>query len=202
VQAAREDPACHGLISVGMLGEGLDLPYLHIAVLHRPYQSFPITLQFVGRVCRMCGQYERSAKLLAIPHQVEQHTRALYESDVSWSDLIAEISDAAVDQERERRHFAAETWLSNGPDRRVSIHTLRPSFAVTVYRVNPEHVDLNTDPKLPSGTRLVESFHSVDRSWRVLITNRDGRPTWSTSDAIVDSVYELTISDDHSCEVH
>jgi len=193
ISRAREDDQCHGLIAVGMLGEGLDLPVLQIAVLHSPYQSFPITLQFIGRICRMSGKQKNTAKLLAIPDEIQEHTQGLYELDANWVDLIPDLADAAVGIEQTRRRFAREHWDITTRARQVSVHTLRPFFAVAVYQVTGASVDITCDPRLTKGTYLLQSFLSDDKKWRVLITRTIAKPIWTSSDALLDVNYDLLI---------
>jgi hypothetical protein len=189
------DEGCDGLISVGMLGEGLDLPVLRVAVMHRPHQSFPVTLQFIGRICRATGSEGATAKLLAIPEDVQEHTRGLYELDANWAKLIPNLSDAAVGREQARRRFTAELVPSRHANK-VSVHTLRPSFAVTVYQVEGDTLDLSPDPELPANIELFQSEHSVshgDQEWRVLITRSAGRPVWTTSESLLEVRYGLLV---------
>ncbi len=184
---------CHGLISVGMLGEGLDLPVLRVAVMHRPHQSFPITLQFIGRICRVSDQREGAAKLIAIPDEIQEHTQGLYELDANWAELIPDLADAAVGQEQARRRFARQRWEVTTSAREVSIHTLRPSFSVAVYEVLSDKVSITRDPQFGESVSLRQSFVSDDKKWRVLITKTIVKPTWTTSDSLLDIVHDLLI---------
>ncbi len=193
---AAQDDTCHGLICVGMLGEGLDLPALRIAVMHEPHQSFPVTLQFIGRVCRTSGAAPHTAKLLAIPEDIQDHTKGLYEADANWAKLIPNLADAAVEKEQRRRIFVEQRLPSRDEAGDVSMLTLRPSFSVVVYDGKGESADISAIPKLSSGTHLVQSSHSPLRDgkeWRVLITRSIGRPAWTTSDALLDVNSDLHI---------
>jgi len=191
IQKVRERK-CDGLLAVGMLGEGLDLPGLRIAVLHRPYQSFPITLQLVGRICRT-QEGEGTAKLLAIPEEVQEHTQGLYDLDANWVELIPNLADAAVEEERARRQFAKEEWDATTRAGQVSVHTLRPFFSVAAYETADCDLAITRNPKLAKGSQIFQSFLSDDRKWRVLIARTVAKPLWTTSDSLVDVNYDLLI---------
>jgi len=193
IKRAREEESCHGLIAVGMLGEGLDLPDLGIAVLHNPYHSFPITLQFIGRICRVSDRQQGPAKLLAIPQEVEEHTRGLYDLDANWAELIPHLADAAVGLEKDRRRFVSDRWPLVTAAREVSVHTIRPAFSVTVYRIGGTSVDVSSDPQLSGDTQVFQSFVSRDGSWRILITRTITKPLWTTSDVLQEVGYDLFI---------
>lgn len=196
IKRAAEDDNCHGLICVGMLGEGLDLPALRIAVMHEPHRSFPITLQFIGRICRTSGQQGDTAKLLAIPDEVEEHTRALYQADANWAVLIPGLADAAVGREKARRQFVKDHWDPASQVGQVSVHTLRPSFSVAVYQAEDQGTGLAVEPAVGGDTELVQSLHSGvsdSKEWRVLITRSVGRPPWTTSDSLLDANHDLHI---------
>lgn len=192
IQKATQNDDCHGLISVGMLGEGLDLPVLKIAVMHTPHQTFPVTLQFIGRICRTTENVEGNSKLIAIPEDVQEHTKGLYELDANWAELIPELTDAAIGIEQERREFSHERWDMSDDSRQVSLHTLRPSFAVCIYEI---HGDINilAQPALKENIQLYQFYKSKDNNWRVLITKTYAKPLWSSTKSIQDVVYDLHI---------
>lgn len=185
------DDDVHGLIAVGMLGEGLDLPVLKIAVMHAPHQSFPITLQFIGRICRTAEDVEGTSKLIAIPEEIQDHTKGLYDLDANWSELIPSLMDAAIGLEQERRQYSHEFW-SMTEDSQVSLHTLRPSLTVCIYKIQGE-VDIFVNPIFKGSSILYQEFTSDDRNWRVMITRTNSKPLWSTSKSIQDVNYDLHI---------
>ncbi len=73
-----------GIVCVGMVGEGLDLPVLKIAVLHHSPRSLPFTLQFIGRVARFAPTQVGDAHLVASPDEVRGEVRKLYREDADW----------------------------------------------------------------------------------------------------------------------
>lgn len=184
---------CHGLISVGMIGEGLDLPVLRIAVMHQPHQSFPVTLQFIGRICRVSSPDQGTSKLLAIPEDVQEHTSDLYDFGSNWTDLIPKLAEAAIGHERDRRCFVKDSWKISTPEKEVSIHTLRPACAVCVYSAAKAQVNLSAPVIFDQETNLFQSYESQDNRWRVLITRTTEKPMWSTSDSIHNMMFDLHI---------
>jgi superfamily II DNA or RNA helicase len=193
-----EQNLCDGLLAVGMLGEGFDLPALQIGVLHRPYQSFPITLQFIGRLCRMSGQQSRTAKLLAIPDDIEEHTKGLYDWHADWTELIPNLADAAMTREQARRRFVKDEWRIPDHATEVSLHTLKPSFSVAVYRIVDEEgekldIDIARKPELGDKTALMPSTFSKDGQRRILITRTISNPIWTTSTSLLNVEYDLHI---------
>jgi len=191
IKKAIENDDCHGLISVGMLGEGLDLPVLKIAVMHAPHQSFPVTLQFIGRICRTTENIEGTSKLIAIPEDIQEHTKGLYDLDANWTELIPDLTDASIGLEQERRQFSHQRW-SMSEDSQVSLHTLRPTFAVCVYQVLGE-IDIFARLSFKGNSIFIQEFTSLDRNWRVIITKTYAKPLWSTSKSIQDVIYDLHI---------
>ncbi len=100
-----KDDKIDGIVCVGMLGEGIDIPALKIAVLHDPPKSFPLTIQFIGRICR--PNEAKKAHVVADPKQIiERDTsdelRRLYGYDKKgWHDLIPDMVDEVVGRETE-----------------------------------------------------------------------------------------------------
>lgn len=194
INNVRNKSEYHGLIAVGMLGEGLDLPELRVAVMHAPHQSFPVTLQFIGRICRISSIAECAAKLIAIPDDIEEHTRGLYESDADWVSLLPKLADAATANEKARRRFSDERWQPHA--RHISVHTLHPFYSVTVYELDqPEAIDMTGDPSshLRDSTLVFQSELSKDEKWRILILETRKKPIWSKSDFLLERRYDLLV---------
>lgn len=193
IQRAQKDKGCHGLIAVGMLGEGFDLPSLGIGVLHRPHQSLPATMQLVGRICRESGSQGRSAKVLAIPEEMQQFTAELYQIDASWSDLFTNLADAAVEQEQLRRQFIGERWKTQPSAGQVSPHVLKPSFSVTVFRILDLGIDIR-DMHLPKKCKWkAVPIESVDKDWNAWLCVAETRPVWTTANSMYDIRNDLVV---------
>lgn len=188
-----------GVASVGVLGEGFDYPRLKIAVYHRKHQSLGPTLQFAGRVSRTAVGLG-PAELLAVPGEdIADETRHLYESDSDWSRILAGLADAAVRDERTRRQF-----LDSLGDLRVkrllpeplSPAAVRPAKDVQVIRITDSDataVDLGSAQLGRIRGDVVMDRLTQDRRMRVVVTAREDRPAWITSDALDTQQYELFV---------
>lgn len=197
---AAEEGALQGLVSVGVLGEGFDLPRVKIAVYHRKHQSLGATLQFAGRVARQAHGLG-PAELLAVPGEdVAAETRELYESDDGWSRALAGLADAALADERERRAF-----LGRLRDMRLAGPLPEP-LSPAAIRVARDVIGFRTDPAAHAGmaldARVLRVAHgdvvldrmSPDRRMRVLVTVRRDRPDWLTSDALDSEQHALHVA--------
>ncbi len=173
-----------GIASVGVLGEGFDLPKLKIAVYHQRHKSLPATLQFVGRIARVQQGVERPpAELIAIREDVQDETRQLYADDAAWGELLPAISEAAVDRERARREYLRE--LQPSEDSEFSIYALQPRFQAEVYAL-PEgtDIDLGYDATRLAGGVVLEAV--VDEAGELLavVTRHLWSPEWLQSDVL------------------
>lgn len=179
-----EEGELQGIASVGVLGEGFDLPRLKIAIYHQRHKSLPATLQFVGRISRVQPGIERPpAELIAIREDVQDETRRLYAEDAAWGELLPAISEAAVDRERARREYLQE--LHPSEDAEFSIYALQPRFQFEVYTI-PEGADIRlayAATRLAGGV-VLEAV--VDQAGELLavVTRHLWSPEWLQSDVL------------------
>ncbi len=89
-----------GVICVDMFGEGVDFPRLKLAALHAPHKSLAVTLQFVGRFARTNANDIGTAKFIAVPQEIDAEVRELFKSGANWEDLVANLSDARVEEQK------------------------------------------------------------------------------------------------------
>jgi len=193
IERVRSDSTCHGLITVGMMSEGLDIPQLYIGVLHSAFQSLPITLQFIGRLCRISAQLtaEKPAQLLAITEDLNSELYTLFASDTGWNKLI---------QIAEQRVVAAIKQKSSMSDLKPTLDRLdllpeivRPYFSVNVYETSTdirlEEVDF--EAFMPKRSQLVQDWNSESRNLRIFVSYHREKPTWTTSETLTSHKYEL-----------
>jgi Type III restriction enzyme, res subunit len=188
--ADLEGQELQGLISVGVLGEGFDFPRLKIAAYHRRHASLPATLQFLGRVTRLLPTGP-PAELLAVREEVNDETRELYASDVSWATLLPRIADAAVQAEIGRRDYLRS--FDPTPTEPLSLAALRPRKYVKIFDAEGAALDLYAVPsKLGDGEVI---YHGVDDEVRqcVVITEHLDRPEWIDADTLDRYRYELHV---------
>jgi superfamily II DNA or RNA helicase len=188
IEAVRNDQL-DGLVCVGMIGEGLDLPALKIAVLHSAPKSLPFTLQFVGRISRMTKTQVGNAHLIAIPDDVRGEMRKLYRSDVDWKKLVPKLADRVIAKTPPPVHmssrYAFEEWD-------ISPWDLKPFFSVRVYAVDPKKVDLGRRIELPEGVGIC--FHDlVDNNLCAIITELDNQPPWAKDTEIREARLDLHV---------
>lgn len=84
--------AAHGLVMVGVLGEGFDFPAIKIVAYHRTHRSLPATLQFIGRVTRIHEDGPARALVVAPRREAADETAALYRDDAQRAKLIPELA--------------------------------------------------------------------------------------------------------------
>lgn len=190
---AVRDGGLHGLISVGALGEGFDLPRLKIGVYHHQHASLPATLQFLGRITRVLPEAP-PAELLAIPREVSDETAELYAADGAWADLVPQLADAAVDDEASRREYLRS--FDPLPTRPLSLAALRPRKYVQVLEMTPElneRLDWDcTIERLSSGEVIYKGIDGDSRV-AVVISEHLDRPEWLDSDTLDRFRYELHV---------
>ncbi len=179
-----------GMICVGMLGEGLDLPELKIAVLHSAPRSLPFTLQFVGRVARTTSVHVGDAHLLAVPDEVRGEVRSLYRIDSDWRRLVPKLVDAIVGSAATHTPF-----VSRSAAEKIDLDPsdLKPFFSVTVYRVAKTGVTLGNDLKLSDEVAVCvrELLHGGEVL--VVVTERESTPAWAKDTAITEGSLALHV---------
>jgi hypothetical protein len=179
-----EEGDLRGIASVGVLGEGFDLPRLKIAVYHQRHKSLPATLQFVGRIARVQpGVLRPPAELIAVREDVQDETRQLYADDAAWGELLPAISEAAVDRERARREYLRE--LQPSDEAEFSVYALQPRFQAEVYTI-PDGVEVRldyTDPRLAGGV-VLEAIVDDAAELLAVVTRHLWSPEWLQSDVL------------------
>jgi superfamily II DNA or RNA helicase len=179
-----------GIITVGVLGEGLDQPRLKIAAYHKAHKSLAPTLQFVGRISRISKEAEAPAELIAVPDEVRDETSRLYEEDASWAELVPDLMDAAVAAERDRTRYVAELARPHGEE--FSMYALQPRKETQIY-VFPSSVtpDLSAEIERLGNGQVVHSATDDDGDLRVLVSAHRRHPDWLRSDALDSIEYNL-----------
>lgn len=186
---ALGDGSIAGVITVGVLGEGLDQPRLKIAAYHRAHKSLAPTLQFVGRISRISREVEAPAELIAIPDDVRDETSRLYEEDASWADLVPDLMDSAVEAERARTQYVSE--LAQPRNEEFSMYALQPIKETQVFTFDESVTpDLSVEMKRLGNGEVVHSATDDDGSLLVLVSAHRRHPEWMRTDAL-DSVEYL-----------
>lgn len=185
-----------GIVAVGMLGEGFDLPSLKVAVVHTPHKSLASTLQFVGRIARQAPERYGAPRFLAVPRAVNDMTSALYSEDPDWAELIPNLADAAIDGERRHRRFVKRFERLDGTADVISMYGLRPYLSATVYDVDGP-VNFGAHVRI-KGTSLLTQDITEDGSLAVFVTGRADEPRWAGHGDLVYSDFHLTVFYHHA----
>lgn len=177
-----------GIVCVGSLTEGFDMPQLRIAAYHEPHKTLAPTLQFIGRLSR--PGLAVKPELLAVPEDVDEETDVLYREDRSWQALLPDLVDGLIEEERQVRGFVNQgTW--EPASLRIPPLALRPGRSARIYRVDPEQIDLDVTPARLGGADVVWRFHSHEADLLALVTQHPQRPRW-LDDEILDAwTFEL-----------
>lgn len=199
-RAALDSIACRAsrvIVCVDMLGEGFDLPSLKIAAIHDPHKSLGITLQFIGRFARVAeGNIGEATVVTGRPEgEYDERLHQLYREDPDWNEIIQNLSDSAIGQEREIGEF--ESAFAVKPES-VSIRNIFPKMSCVVFRTQcsdwrPQAVyELFSDDALQTlVTRPIAINEQYHVAWFVVQT-RSPVP-WGDLETIADIQYDLYI---------
>lgn len=167
--------AVDGLIVVGMLGEGLDIPALKVAVFHRNPQSLPYTLQVVGRLARSQEDLPNGV-VVACSDDFSRDTFKLYEGSEDWLKLIPALEASLIDQIAPRHSEQVEPSGTQ-----IEIADIRPHYSVTVHRISqpPRKAPLKGNTyATPRGEFAVVLDHEIEPGLRVFVTRSLETPMW------------------------
>jgi superfamily II DNA or RNA helicase len=170
-----------GLICVGSLTEGFDMPRLRIAAYHEPHKSLAPTLQFVGRLARAGPDVD--GELLATIEDVGPETKELYREDAAWQELLPALVDAAVAEERAVRQFVREADWQGRPLQLPPL-ALRPGRSARIYRTKDLAINLDIQPERLGGADVVWRFYNAGAELLALVTAHRERPRWLHADLL------------------
>lgn len=166
-----------GVVCVGMLGEGLDIPELKIAVFHDPPRSLPFTLQFIGRISRSSKGQIGDAHVIANPDDVKGEMRRLYRQDVHWRDLVPKLVDEAVGQVALQSKFHQTGSIVGDLD--IDSKEITPFFSARLYKVEPDNLDLGLTLDLGDKIYIPFSEYLDNGNFLIVITISEYKPPWA-----------------------
>jgi superfamily II DNA or RNA helicase len=178
-----------GLICVGMLGEGLDLPQLRIATLHAVPKSLPFTLQFVGRVTRTAANGWPS-HLLAIPDDVKGEVRRLYRSESSWQQLVPGLVEKVIGGVAKRKTLRSADAFD---ELDLRLEDLKIFLSARIYALKRTTADLAAEIDLPEGVEEGLRENLADENSLVIITVYERQPAWARDTDILQGHYDLHV---------
>jgi hypothetical protein len=170
-----------GIVCVGSLTEGFDMPALRIAAYHSPHKTLAPTLQFVGRLART--GLDVNGELLATPEDVGPETEELYREDPSWAELLPKIFDATVAAERAVRRFVGDAaWEGKPLD--LPPLAVTPARSARIFRCRGLSLELDVNPRRLGQADVVWRFLSPERDLLALVTAHRERPPWLHADVL------------------
>ena len=202
----------HGVAFVGVLGEGFDCPELKVGAYHDKHKSLPITLQFLGRLSRVCPE-AGPPQVVAAVETLRSDTWALWRRDSDWTWIVPEFAEAATEDVERRKELLA--GMEDFPRGEVSLNdvAIRPSFGLyqltaaglaLVVDENGERIDFGLDEDGVAmaglvtggsfaGAEIIWSHLSLDEQFLMFVTSHRERPDWLHSDALDTERFEMHV---------
>jgi superfamily II DNA or RNA helicase len=178
------------VVTVGMLGEGFDLPELKIAALHEPHKSLAITLQFTGRFTRARTDLGEATVIANIADpKVGEALRELYAEDADWNVLLSERSAEATGKHARRVDFLENFTPRVGA---LPLQNIFPKMSTVVYRTNctvwnPDTiVDYIGTDQLYAEPSINHRVHLA-----MFVTREQYKMDWGAIDEIRDVIHHL-----------
>lgn len=168
-----------GIIAVGMLGEGLDVPELKVAVFHRNPQSLPHTLQVIGRLARTGTQITHGS-VVGFSDDFSRETFKLYDASPDWFRLIPDLEKKLI---AGRVGVASEEALKEGQNFLYNSDlTLFFSVSVFEFKAEARSPDMGKiygwRKDGVSSSTSVEKVSVFENDTFVAITKRRRQPDW------------------------
>lgn len=181
-----------GIVCVDQIGEGLDVPSLKIAVLHKPRQSFPATVQFIGRICREATDEIGEPHLIACPDDVRGPLQRLYTHDNAWREFVPKLVEQIIGKSNRRSAFRGVVDADTGLD--LEIEDIQPFFSTRVYRLNGlDHLDFGTP--LDMRNEIVPVlFHEIpDQQMLIVVTAIEKKYSWAHDSDLATPHFDLHV---------
>lgn len=196
-----------GIAFVGVLGEGFDCPELKVGAYHDKHKSLPVTLQFLGRLSRVCSS-AGPPQVVAAVETLRGDTWALWRRDSDWSRIVPEFAEGASEDVVRRKELLGA--MDDFPRGEVSLNdiSIRPSFGL--YQV-PNTVNAGGDPitfglsasnvaeaGLETGGEfaggpIIWSHLNSNEQFLMFVTAHRERPDWLRSDALDTERFEMHV---------
>lgn len=204
---ALRDGTHRGVVMVGMLVEGFDLPSLRVAGYHDKHKSLEPTAQLIGRLARVSAEHPQRSVLVTardidVYPQLEGSVRALYEEDKDWASVLPGIIDAYVEDDVKNTEYARSFDASSGEVDLAHIHPLRRARVLEVDQAlawtpafhEGELPDALAVGERFAGQRILYSGTNPDHSTLLIVTGERLRPRWSSSESLDSVEYDLHLA--------
>lgn len=194
-----------GLVMVGMLVEGFDLPSLRVAAYHDKHKSLGPTAQLLGRLARVSAAFPQQSVLVAAKDvdtypELKGSLRRLYEEDRDWAKVLPGIIDDVVEEDLSNLNYARSFGASEGIVDPAQLHPLRRFVAYEVLENDwkPTFAAATVPAGIAAGESLAGQtvvYAGVDPSGRdlVVVTVSAVRPRWSAGEALDATTYDLHV---------
>ncbi len=195
-----------GVVIVGMLVEGFDLPSLRVAAYHDKHKSLQPTAQLLGRLARVSSEHPQPSVLVAardvdVFPQLQGVIRALYAEDGDWAAVLPGLIDGLVEEELQDRRYASSFDPASEAVGLAEVHPLRrlvvleidasaqwqPAFA------DGEPVAEQAIAHLFAGQRILYVGTNAPRTTLIVITGRRTRPRWCNGDSLDSQEFDLHV---------
>lgn len=192
-----------GVVMVGMLIEGFDLPSLRVAAYHDKHKSLEPTAQLLGRLARVHPDVPQTSVLVAARDidtypELVGTVRALYEEDKDWATVLPGVIDDVVEEDLKNFEYARSFGHSKGTVDPAQLHPLRRAvlYEVTDSTWKPDYIATGLPNALKVGEVLASqvilySGVNPDGNTVVVVTGAPNRPRWNAGEALDSMVYEL-----------
>jgi superfamily II DNA or RNA helicase len=175
-----------GIVCVGMVGEGIDIPDLNVLVFHFIPESFQLTIQFIGRVSRTT-QHKSQSFVIAERNKFRVHFRSLHQNEKGWESLIDNIEEAIGFE-------MSKVFDSKFFDKRLYKEYLKPFFNVTIYECSKDKLNFDEGIKINHSNLKVEYVkYESSENVLLLITLHEETPLWAIETPIRETKYNLHI---------
>ena len=200
-----------GVAFVGVLGEGFDCPELKIGAYHDKHKSLPVTLQFLGRLSRICAE-AGPPQVVASIETIRGDTWSLWRRDSDWSAIIPELAETATEDVARKKDLLS--GMDEFPRGEVSLAdiVLLPSFGLYEIKAATDFDSSELEDGLDFGINLEDltvaglttgnSFAGGSIVWSHLneseqfllfVTSHVERPDWLRSKALDTERFEMHI---------
>ncbi|MBC2733641.1 MAG: DEAD/DEAH box helicase family protein [Desulfobacteraceae bacterium] len=189
-----------GIVCIDQVGEGLDIPNLKIAVLHKPKQSFPATVQFVGRICREASADIGEPHLIACPDDVKGPLQRLYTHDNSWRDFVPKLVERIIGRATRRSNFQGVVDVETELDLRTD--DIKPFFSARVY-TSRSSKKLRFETKLDLRKGIVPVYQRLQgKDMLVLVTAIEKSFPWAENADLTAPHFDLHVFYWHNASKH
>lgn len=202
---ALRDGSLRGVVVVGMLGEGFDLPSIRVLAYHDKHKSLPATTQLIGRLARASNEHPQPSILITVRDidvfpALKGAVRSLYKEDSSWSTVLPGIIDTEIEQEKRNQQFANRFYSDCSE---IDSRTIKPLLRAIVYQIEEdENKILDILHEMPEalqagqqflGGEIVLSESDLDSKMLLFIVRHIEKPRWTNDPSTQNIKYALHI---------